>query len=318
MKLLSVTVLFALSISTQANADSFCWYDEGLIGTKAIGHVSLYKLLSPEALAKTGGCELAVYDDIPVTEAPPTVMACTEFINIRTMNFFGATGPDYDPRNNEYFRLLAFSTQDNWAQISLKNGDKKWVSHHEANTFNFPYFYDHPHNSAVLRAVYPSQGSVYAEPRLDKPDAYFNAFFRNVYPSWFHGDVLKDFFEHPLFEIMETNGIIDKKDMEQPALGPYEDFFHITYHVTDILKDAEGREWLEAGERLSVIPHSVPENVKYLAKQKDIELSEEDMLKLHKIADKEIKSGVVRTVYFPYREPGGTITMVMTDGPNCD
>ena len=54
------------------------------------------------------------------------------------------------------------------------------------------------------------------------------------------------------------------------------------------------------------------------AKEKGPALTQEQELAIWGLQSDVHKSASLGTVYFPYREPSGTITMVMTDGPECD
>ena len=58
----------------------------------------------------------------------------------------------------------------------------------------------------------------------------------------------------------------------------------------------------------------------YISRKKmelDITLPQDDESLLDELSWDTAQSTPQRTVFFPYRDPSGTITMVMTDGPNC-
>jgi len=103
---------------------------------------------------------------------------------------------------------------------------------------------------------------------------------------------------------MEKYELFNPDHIEQAKLAThYGDILDIRYDVHAIIRDTDGREWLETKEYLGLSTY-------------DFFAEEESSLIYNDVQSIRSKAG--RTIYFPYREPSGTITMVMTSPPDCD
>lgn len=310
--------VFALGLltSSYAYADSFCGFEQGLIGTKAIG------MVMPSSLEletyETGKCEIKAFD-APSGDKGPTVLPCTDFQHVPSVYIDGYETKGFDPVGSEYFWFLVFNARDQWVEIALKSGEKKWTlleSQHDAE-FDYQYL---PGKEIKLFAQNPTQGMMFSEPRLDKPVGYMGQFLRGISDDWIDQAIPHDFFNNEVFQILADNGGFDPNHIEEGKLAThYGKFLHVAYDVKTIIRDDEGREWLKAEEFLTISYMDFWDYVEIDLAALGKPLSEEDLRKINNselMLDFRSKAG--RTVYFPYREPSGTITMVMTSGPDCD
>ena len=312
-----MAILAGFVISSNAAADSFCGFDQGLIGTKAIGFVAPASLEAHKY--ETGLCELNVFDAAS-DSVSSRIHPCTDFQHVPSAYIDNYESEGFDPVGSDYFLLQAFDAIDLWGQISLKSGEKKWTKLKHQNPYGFPYqykadktfeFHEHHHH--------PTQGSIFLEPRLDKPAGYMGQYFRGITNDWIDQKVSADFFNHDLFKVLEKYGLFDPDHIEQGKIAThYESFLNVGYHVKSIVKDDDGREWLETEEFLKISPHEFWALVETKFAEQGITPTKEDGTALFQSDLFSLRSAGGRTIYFPYREPSGTITMVMTDGPDCD
>lgn len=128
------------------------------------------------------------------------------------------------------------------------------------------------------------------------------------------------FFNHDVFKTLESYGIFNPNHIEAGKLAThYGDFLYAAYDVKAIIKDKQGREWLKAEEYLDISVFDFWHFVEKALEAEGKTLSQDDHELIDSASyDETFRSEAGRTVYFPYREPSGTITMVMTDGPECD
>ena len=167
----------------------------------------------------------------------------------------------------------------------------------------------------------PTQTGIYDEPRLDKPAQYQGQQLGYLTDSWIDYTIPLGLFSHDIFKGLESYGIFNSNHIEAGKLAThYGSFLYASYDVKAIIKDEQGREWLKAEEFLDVAPfdfwYFVEKNLE--AQGKKLSRVDHELIIDGASIDETFRSEVGRTVYFPYREPSGTITMVMTDGPDCD
>jgi len=295
---------------------NFCGFDEGLIGTKAIGSVAPNSLNTHKYEEHV--CELNVYA-APSDAAEASVISCRNFQNIPNRNAH-FDNENYDPIQNGYFQLLAFDATDDWVQIASISGDKKWVQQISASPTEYPYQHISNDAPAYVNRNIPTQTGIYDEPRLDKPAQYKGQQFGYLTDSWIDYTIPLDFFSHEIFKVLKTYDLFDPNHIEGGKLAThYGDFLYVGYDVKAIIKDKDGREWLKAAEYLTVSPHDYWGLIDNQIESQGITLSEEERLRIRDAGEgPKIRSKAGQTVYFPYREPSGTIIMVMTSGPDCD
>jgi len=316
MKLFTIPVFIAvnLNLCSTAFADSFCSFDEALIGTKAIGYISPTSLDNHEYDYETALCTLTAYE-APSETAEATIEPCTDFINVPSKFETNL------PVTSEYYRLMIFDADELWLEISQKTGEKKWIKKTPSFPNNhIPYHYISDDAPASVYDSSPTQSGVYSEPRLDKPAQYNGQQFGYLTDSWIDYTIPLDFFSHEIFKILKTYGVFDPNHIEGGKLAThYGGFLYAGYDVKAIIKDKDGREWLKAEEYLTVSPHDFWGLIDNQIEAQGITLSEEERLRIRDAGEgPKIRSKAGQTVYFPYREPSGTITMVMTSGPDCD
>ncbi len=297
-------------------ADSFCGYDAGLIGTKAVGSIAAFSVKDVTIDPETYACTVLAYDEVPAlnsetkTPTAPQAYPCEDFIHMPSPYVDGYKGSKYQPEGfpiakSEYFAFLVFASKDNMAKISLRTGEEKWIDTANPNARSFPYEYQGEGVKATIGLSSPTQSGIYSEPRFDSPDRVIGAFIKPRWVSRFEDDAYEKFFQHPFFQYLAREG---KINIEGQKIGEFVNKlgsgFEIIYDVEEIIKDDEGREWLKASERFSQTTHYY---------DWDSRPYEGDGIDLSTLV-----SDPIRTVYFPYREPSGTITMVMVDGEACD
>lgn len=299
-----------------AHADSFCGFDEGLIGTKAIGYVSPFYIGGYDYDA--GICEVEIVDS-KSNQSNPIVKPCIDFQHVPSSNIDHYADEDgFDPVGSDYFQFQVFDAQDLWVQIALKSGQKKWTKLKSQPYGAFPYQYV-PGKEIKSYAGHPTQGMIFSEPRLDKPAYYLSGFLRNITDFWIAQTIPPDFFQHEVFQLAAQYDVFDPSHIENAKIAThYGEFLHIGYDLKDIIRDDEGREWLKAQEYLTISRYDFEHFVEREAEALGKPLSKEDSRRLLQIDYHNLRSDAGRIVYFPYREPSGTITMVLSDGPDCD
>jgi len=299
-----------------ALADSFCGYDEGLIGTKAIGSY-------PPAMMKTfqnddDACQLFVFDTPPQDTSAPEVMDCHDFKRMPSFYVDQSLEQGYPTYKSEYFQFLIYDMAGTALQLELKSGGIKWAQLDSKYPVKFTYHYREDDPEVSMQWATPTQSAMFEAPDLSKRDPYFGDFYRKMSDRWFDRVVPYDYYSDPIFSVLERYGLFDPNDIEGMNLSRYADLFEITYETKKIVKDDDGREWLEAEEFLSIPEFGLFEKIKKKLEAEEKELSEDDIAKFIKITNSISKTGPLRTVYFPFREPSGTITMVMSYGSYCD
>jgi len=313
-----VFAFLSLWLSQHAIADSFCGFDEGLIGTKAIGYIAPASLEGNSYTKEA--CKLNAFET-PSDETKPSVLSCTDFQHIPSIYVNNDESKDFNPIKNEYYQLQVFDAKNIWVQVALKSGDKKWIKQNSkrSSEFGFPYQYKTDEAAVLARGYQPTQGAIFEAPNLNKPDRYIGQYMRGLTDYWVDQNIPLDFFSHDVFKVLKQYNLFDSNHIEQGKLVThYGEFFDIGYKVKAIIKDVEGREWLKAEEYLVIPYYRLWGYIEPKLKEQGLKFSDEDMAVLHNFDWEDRRSAAGRTVYFPYREPSGTITMVMTDGPECD
>ena len=315
IKFVCLNFVLMMGIHQAAYADSFCGYDAGLIGTKGIGSIPPWGLKDITIELETYACTVLVYDKeskpSPEIETASQSYPCEDFIHMPSPYVDDYKGSKYQPEgfpiaSSEYFRFLVFDSQDDKVLISLRTGEEKWVEMKNPGRWSFPYKYQGEGVKATIGFSSPTQSGIYSEPRFDSPDRVRGEFIKPLWVSRFGDDAYEKFFQNPFFQDLARKG---KINIEGQKIGEFVNKvgsgFEIIYDVEEIIRDDEGREWLKASERFSQSvfyydwKHPSPEDDKNFDGEAFV-------------------SDPIRTVYFPYREPSGTITMVMVDGFVCD
>jgi len=310
MKLFIVSVILFAStaIYSTAFADSSCGLDKELIGTKAIGSIGPRSLANHKYEYEPPLCELNVFE-APAGTGIAEVMPCNHFMPLREEGL-----------QSDYYRLKVFDADGIWLQLSLKNGEKKWAQQIFASPTAYPYQHISNDAPAYVNKSIPTQTGIYDEPRLDKPALYRGQQLGYLTDAWIDWTIPLEFFSHDGFKLLKKYGAFDSKHIEQGKLAThYGDFLYAAYDVKAIIKDAQGREWLKAEEYLGVAGYNFLAFIEKNIDVKDKQFSDAENDLINKIVHQGIlRSKAGQTVYFPYREPSGTITMVMTSGPDCD
>lgn len=308
LSLVSISVFMSLAIHATAGADSSCGLDEALIGTHAIGSISPRSLIDHTYEYEPPLCELSAFEAPTNTDAPE-IMPCNRFMALREDNF-----------KSDYYKLKVFGADGIWVQISSKSGEKRWVQQKSATPTNYPYQHISNDAAAYVNRNIPTQTGIYDEPRLDKPARYKGQQIGIITDDWIDATIPLDFFNREGFKILHKYGVFDPNHIEQGKLAThYGNFLYAGYDVKAIIKDEQGREWLKAEEYLGILGYDLLDLIEKTIEADDQQFSQDES----KVIDTIVHGGALRskagqTVYFPYREPSGTVTMVMTDGAECD
>lgn len=304
----SISLFVSSAIYSPAFADSSCGLDESLIGTNAIGAISPMALIGHTYEYEPPLCELSVFGS-PTDSEVPESMSCNHFVALREDNL-----------KSDYYKLKVFDADDIWVQISSKSGEKKWVQQKLASPEQYPYLHISDDTPAYVNRHIPTQTGIYDEPRLDKAARYRGQQHGNITDGWIDYTIPLDFFSHDFFKLLKKYDIFNSNHIEQGKLAThYGDFLYAGYDVKAIIKDEQGREWLKAEEYLGISGYDFLSFIEKKMKAQDKQFSQDESELIHTIAyGGALRSKAGQTVYFPYREPSGTITMVMTDGPDCD
>lgn len=321
-KIVSFNIALMIGVSSTAYADSFCGYDAGLIGTKAIGYVAPYRLKDVVIEPETYDCTVSAYDELPVTNTEITTnfksqsYRCRDFIHMPSPYVDGYNGNENNPKGfpiakSDYFSFLVFDSSDTKVQISLRTGEKKWVEAKKHADLSFPYQYKGEGIASIIGDKAPTQSGFYSAPRLNAPAVpitdYIGVYTRPIPEHIFDGEAQLKFFQHPFFQYLANEG---KIKIEEGKIAEYvndiNSDFEIIYNVEEIIKDDEGREWLKTNERFLQTTHNSDwDSRPYEQEGKNTDWS-------------RVISDPIRSIYFPYREPSGTITMVMVQEGWCD
>lgn len=291
--LLCLLITFILQFSQRAAADSFCDYDEGLIGTKAIGFVNPFKLLKKEWDFEKGQCAVWTFADPKMSDpSQATLRQCAEFTPLPSKYIDVAPDTDLATANqqlvrNDYFSLLVFGILGNALKVELRDGSSTWVrvtDNWDAKE-DLYILGDNPQISGRQ----PTETKYYTQPRLSTEAS----------PPSYHGQVQADFFAHPYFKESRTKGYFDPDDIEAYAQGTLA--FGFIYNVLAIIRDDKGTEWFEVEEHL----------------EQGLE-DWSDALSLPPDFQYPIQSDVIRKIYIPFRGQEGIIQTVFLPGPYCD
>ena len=315
--IIPTTILAIMTICPMAYADSFCGLDESLIGTKAIGSISPMSL--EKHLSETGMCELTVFD-APSESSEQNTIICTDFQPLPSRYGNSYASDDFDPFTSEYYQFQIFDAESLWVQLALKTGEKKWAKQKTISPEKYPYQHIADDAPIFVSRNIPTQTGIYDEPRLDKPAQYQGQQLGYLTDDWIDYTIPLGLFGHDIFKRLESYDVFNPNHIEAGKLAThYGNFLYASYDVKAIIEDEQGREWLKAEEFLDVAPFDFWHFVEKSLEAQGKKLSQEDHELIDSASyDETFRSEAGRTVYFPYREPSGTITMVMTDGPDCD
>ena len=112
-------------LSLPAHADSWCRYEQNLIGTKAIGYVFPYALPGGTYDLDRGVCNIAGRDT-PSISAGATSYACSDFIHT-PVEPLPEAATDRVTGLEEYFSILVFEARAPWLAMRVQSGKTVWV-----------------------------------------------------------------------------------------------------------------------------------------------------------------------------------------------
>jgi hypothetical protein len=288
----------SLGLAGPVNADSFCFHEMGMIGTKAIGYtIPFGPMMSKDTDTSRSDeqsvCRISSYDS-PAADGPVRIDDCQNFQHVRseyveeTDRIFTDEEAKAGHAVSEYFTPLVFAVDDQMAALKLKTGEMRWVKapnlyRGAPQASNFSVYQD---TSAI-----GSEGGVSSEAFYSQPKAGTET----GSPSY-SGPVQDAFLDRIL------PGQPHEEDALQKMTGRTDPIFTgFIYRVTDVVTASDGDIWFELEEHLALSSWSWPAEVMAI-------YSEDAAL---------IKSDPIRTVYVPFKAPDGTIISLLTSGVAC-
>ncbi len=306
----ALSALFAVS----AVADSMCGFSRGMIGTKAVGYVWPFSLLNRELNPHSSDCALSAFAEPGMDEPEGDKIPCYKFRHVRTPYIDG--GPGWRPMEgptkwaeSEYFALLVFDVEAGFFEVERMSGERVWVN---ART---------PSRVASLETqfrddVVPTETGIYRGPSFDQPIGQAGRDGLLMEQQGINREAWDEFFRHDVFDLYKELGTFKSGDLWSfLARSVWENGLEMQYRNLHIVIDDDGREWLKADQYVLQHPSAVVFE-EDLVGNFDVSVEEKD--RLRRLTDNRVESEILRTVYFPHREPNGTIIMVMTDGLGCD
>lgn len=315
-----LATVFALNLS--AKADSWCGFEAGLVGTTAIGYVMPWELLPNNTEGNPYTDEVAVTCSVSSYATSDPSQAT---VNTRSCNEFEFVPSRYVPEDEEnpgaspYFAFLVYSAQHNMAEVRLQTGQPLWVRHNRSYSFKFAANdnISHGHGTIHLPSFEgaPTETTIHLSPSFDDETEPFVDLLKQD-PSLFERNSnIQKFFNDPVFGLLDALSLYDPSQkrayLETPS---WETQFETSYNGIRLLEDENGFQWLEAEEVL--VQHTLWQ-VNHLDVD-GLDVSDEEKQRLKALAYTSAISDPLRTVYFPYRSPDGTILMVLTQGVACD
>ncbi len=303
MNIKIVLSFLLLTYAPVATADSFCRYDEGLIGTKAIGYAALFYLEKEDYRPEDEICTLRAYASADAADSD--VMSCVVFERMPTPYVEDGLRAPF----SDYFALLAYAQQDGMIEARLKNGGRRWLAiRPELNIAPALPYPRQPGPAPQILHGQPSATAWYSAPDLAS----------EVAAPAIDKEAQRAFFAHPFFAALMRLGAFDPENIDAYAHDGDNYSFGVVYDTTEIVADGGGRLWLKAEERLEQKPYLYfdydPDSRQRL---KTLPEAEQAAIK-DAVSGETFQSAITRTVYFPHRSPDGTIETVMVQGPYCD
>ncbi len=314
MRLIISLVVALFCLPATAAADSWCGFQNGLIGTKARGYIQPGRLepydLDAGLNPNTVDCAVSVYAAPIEDSAPIGTRLCHTFHHVPSPYVDTIESAEQRPVS-DYFSFQVFDSDGKFIQIQTHAGERVWVKKLRNSTLQ-PAAYRYREGST------PSQSASYATPYLSSAyNTPMGGYFRSK-DRIYHlaPDEIDAFLQLKALQPLVTAGIIDPQAPEKFLELPInKGGLELSYRYVELIKDDEGREWIKAEAYLEITG-----GYPYFLSEMDHGLSEAELQKLEDAFRdfKIVESAPLRTVYFPHREPSGTITMVLTNGDYCD
>ena len=289
MKVVIFFVNVIIFSTTAAYADSWCDYDSGRIGTKAIGYVAPYEIDDLEYDFEKGICRLTVAMS-PTEDANTEALPCEAFREMPSYgipyNAGGFSETDRKYLASEYFTFLIFAYENGMSALELKTGERRWVGKFfsdDRETASAPFEPWQSGQPIVGRDIYNS-------PSFDDVTTEFTA----------DGEALRRFYEFVFQHSDNPASYVDRALRNEGIEGFY---FEVNYRAIRQITGDDGTQWIEAEEQLAINPASFP-NFVYRAFKEDGPLA-------------IMRSDVIRIVFIPMKAADGTVISVIGDGA-CD
>lgn len=311
----------ALFVEAHASADSWCGFEAGLVGTKAIGYAMPSRLApnnteeNPYTDEAAANCSVLAYTDADRSTAIEELRSCGDFEYVPSQNIWD----EKNPAASEYFAFLVYSSVNDMAEVRLQSGASRWVRHTRSYNFRFAANNDihFGHGDSHLGSFEgsPTATTMHNSTSFDAVTEPFNELVERN-PSLLESNPsIRGFFDEPVFDLLEAVKLYDPSEKQAYLDAPsWDTQFEPSYIGIKLHNDENAHQWLEAEEVL----------VQHTAWQLDradvdaLDISEDEKDRFKALLSKRVTSEPVRTVFFPYRSPDGTILMVLTQGAACD
>ena len=327
MRLRATLFLLALSVScVPVHADSWCDFETGLLGSRAIGYESPGSFEpydwteNPLAGAALKTCQLLTFETPANEELSGTLRSCGDFVHEPSAYVTDESnqGLGEHPAESEYFMIQIFEAQGSWAKVKMKDGNFKRLKSRRRSGFSL-YF---PNTAAAgHRGVAWSLENgigvptrVYTAPDLTAIDETVHAERFHLRYSEEHIQGAGSFFGQPVFEMLEAVGKFDPDNMLEHINAPgWQTGFAVQYVASDVVEDTSGMLWFKADEVLT-------QDTLWTVERSEIDnlrISDHDKTRFNDTLYKRYDSEPLRTVYFPFRAADGAILTVLSE-PSCD
>lgn len=327
MPLRTTLFLLALYVScVPANADSWCDFETGLLGSRAIGYEAPGSFepydwtANPLAGAALKNCQLLTFETPENEELSGTLRSCGDFVHVPSAYVTDENnqGLGEHPAESEYFMIQIFEARGSWARVKMKEGDFKWLKSKRRHGFSL-YFTRtaaarHRGVAWSLKNEIGVPTRVYTAPDLRAVDETVHAERFQLRYSEEHIQGAEPFFGQPVFEMLESVGKFDPNNVLEHINAPvWQSGFAVQYLASDVVEDASGMLWFKADE---VLTQETLWNVER-SEIDNLGVSDHDKARFKDTLYKRYESDPFRTVFFPFRTPDGTILTVLSD-PFCD
>ena len=288
---LCISVLF----TPLARADSWCQYEQNLVGTQAIGYIFPDSGDRNVYDHEKQICKIAAHTE-PDKIASIELYDCGDFVHVpvpfqSNRETLKATG--FEP----YFGIFVFNTNDKWLALRLNSGSDVWIElkylkaafHHNSGVIT-PETAKGMQGVSLHEEVYLSPDFASGVPRPDTSAAEHETF---------------------LAETMMQLGLPAEAYRTILTSRWSQEFITFRYRVNNLIKANDGSEWFEADEHLVV-------DATYIDRANFPNLFENREDLPSTVRSQLYTSDEGRTIYLPFKDASGVVISIPTLGPGCD
>lgn len=296
MKNLKYLVMGAIAASPFADADSFCAYESGLIGTTGVGYLAPYLVTDSTYDWESKQCQVSVFASPDATQSELvdclSIVAFPSEYHDQDAFVSGLLAEGYPLDFSDYFAFLVFEWKDGFARVKMRSGEARWVDYKRIKR----------------RARYDREGVIGKRGLKSSEHVYLIPDTSAVAPAEDVSGEIPRAFLQALYDFVELPYQTPDNAWDWVIRTESADdyFFDFSYHVTGIVSDDTGALWYVADEHLAI----------------DALVDTDTEKQLSTILGEPIEgsyySETVRTVFIPYRDADGVVKSVLHPGPYCD